>query len=243
MQKIAKKIVDWSVETQRVETQRVETQRVETPSVADTQVKLAEPVVGRAVEPATEVTERPERLEGATYKVKTPLSEHAMYVTINDIVVNCDGRREARPFEVFINTKHLEHYQWVVALTRVLSALFRKGGDVAFLVDELKAVFDPVGGYWKEGRFMPSLIAEIGYVLEQHFTGIGIMDRREPDPEQKKLIAEKRAAYEDENRQQDAFAKGGFPAGAQLCSKCHAAAVVVLDGCKTCLNCADSKCG
>ncbi len=234
MQTIAKKIVDWSV---------VETQGVETPSVANAKVKPAEPVAGRAAEPATQVAQRPERLEGSTYKVKTPLSEHAMYVTINDIVVDCEGRREVRPFEVFINTKHLEHYQWVVALTRVMSALFRKGGDVAFLVDELKAVFDPVGGYWKEGHFMPSLIAEIGYVLEQHFTEIGILDRREQDPEQKKLIAEKRAAYEDANRQQDAFAKGGFPAGAQLCSKCHAAAVVVLDGCKTCLNCADSKCG
>jgi len=112
-----------------------------------------------------EKLERPEVLVGSTYKVKTPISDHAMYVTINDIVLNQGTEHEKRrPFEIFINSKNLDHYQWIVALTRIISAVFRKGGDVAFLVDELKAVFDPRGGYWQAGgKFMPSIIAELGY--------------------------------------------------------------------------------
>ena len=111
-----------------------------------------------------EKVERPEMLIGSTYKVKTPVSDHAMYVTINDIVLNEGTKYEKRrPFEIFINSKNLDHYQWIVALTRIISAVFRKGGDVTFLVDELKAVFDPRGGYWQPGgKFMPSIIAELG---------------------------------------------------------------------------------
>ena len=111
-----------------------------------------------------EKLERPEMLIGSTYKVKTPISDHAMYVTINDIVLNEGTEFEKRrPFEVFINSKNLDHYQWIVALTRIMSAVFRKGGDVTFLVDELKAVFDPRGGYWKTGgTFKPSIIVMIG---------------------------------------------------------------------------------
>ena len=110
-----------------------------------------------------EKLERPEMLVGSTYKVKTPVSDHAMYVTINDIVLNEGTEHEKRrPFEMFINSKNLDHYQWIVALTRIISAVFRKGGDVTFLVDELKAVFDPRGGYWQPGgKFMPSIIAEL----------------------------------------------------------------------------------
>lgn len=192
-----------------------------------------------------EKLERPEMLIGSTYKVKTPVSEHAMYITINDIVLNAGTPYEQRrPFEIFINSKNLDHYQWVVALTRILSAVFRKGGDVAFLVDELKGVFDPRGGYWKpNGHFMPSLTAEIGEVIEKHLISIGLMHKNELDDSQKKLIAEKRAEFEAASKQQDAFAESKFPAGAQLCAKCNTAAVVMMDGCMTCLNCGDSKCG
>src|SRR6188508_2285854 len=118
----------------------------------------------------TEEVQRPEMLVGSTYKIKTPVSDHAMYVTINDIILN-EGTpyEQRRPFEVFINSKNLDHFQWIVALTRIISAVFRKGGDVTFLVDELKAVFDPRGGYWQPGgKFMPSIIAELGYVIEKH---------------------------------------------------------------------------
>ena len=123
-----------------------------------------------------EKLERPEVLIGSTYKIKTPVSDHAMYVTINDIVLN-EGtpHEQRRPFEVFINSKNLDHFQWIVALTRVISAVFRKGGDTTFLVDELKAVFDPRGGYWQPGgKFMPSTIAELGYVIERHLQSIGL---------------------------------------------------------------------
>src|SRR5215468_8700706 len=192
-----------------------------------------------------EKLERPEMLVGSTYKIKTPVSDHAMYVTINDIVLNEGTQYEQRrPFEVFINSKNLDHFQWIVALTRIISAVFRKGGDVTFLVDELKAVFDPRGGYWQPGgKFMPSIIAELGYVIERHLQTIGLLRKPELDEHQKKLVAEKRAEFEARRKQQDAFAKGHFPEGAQLCGRCSTAAVVMMDGCMTCLNCGDSKCG
>ena len=121
----------------------------------------------------TEAIARPEgmeALEGSTYKIKTPLDDHAMYVTINDIVLNAGTEHEQRrPFEIFINSKNMDHFQWIVALTRLMSAVFRKGGDVTFLAEELQAVFDPRGGYFKPGgKFMPSIIADIGAVIEHH---------------------------------------------------------------------------
>jgi hypothetical protein len=189
--------------------------------------------------------ERPEVLVGSTYKIKTPISDHAMYVTINDIVLNEGTEYEQRrPFEIFINSKNLDHFQWIVALTRIISAVFRKGGDVTFLVDELKAVFDPRGGYWQPGgKFMPSIIAELGYVIEKHLQTIGLMRKTTLDVHQQKLVEEKRAEFEARSKQTDAFAKGHFPEGAQLCGRCNTAAVVMMDGCMTCLNCGDSKCG
>jgi hypothetical protein len=192
-----------------------------------------------------EKLERPEELIGSTYKIKTPVSDHAMYVTINDIVLNEGTEHEQRrPFEIFINSKNLDHYQWIVALTRIISAVFRKGGDVTFLVEELKAVFDPRGGYWQAGgKFMPSIIAELGYVIEKHLQKIGLLRSPEMDEHRKALIDQKRKEYEAQQAQQDAFAKSHYPQGAQLCSKCSTAAVVMMDGCMTCLSCGDSKCG
>jgi hypothetical protein len=192
-----------------------------------------------------EKLERPDMLIGSTYKIKTPVSDHAMYVTINDMILN-EGtpHEQRRPFEIFINTKNLDHFQWIVALTRIISAVFRKGGDVTFLVDELKAVFDPRGGYWQAGgRFMPSIIAELGYVIERHLQSIGLLKKIELDEARKQLIEEKKAEFEARGKQTDAFAKSHFPDGAQLCNKCSTTAVVMMDGCMTCLNCGDSKCG
>jgi len=189
--------------------------------------------------------ERPEELIGTTYKVKTPVADHAMYVTINDIVLNEGSKHEKRrPFEIFINSKNLDHYQWIVALTRVMSAVFRKGGDVTFLVDELKEVFDPRGGYWQPGgKYMPSLIAELGHIVERHLLDIGLLKPVEPSEEQQKMLSEKRAEFEAKTAQKDAFSQNFFPAGAQLCTKCNTAAAVMMDGCMTCLNCGYSKCG
>ncbi|MDX1455928.1 MAG: NrdJb, partial [Gammaproteobacteria bacterium] len=178
-------------------------------------------------------------------KVKTPVSDHAMYITINDIILNQDTDHEQRrPFEIFINSKNLDHFQWIVALTRIISAVFRKGGDVTFLVEELKAVFDPRGGYWKPGgKFMPSLIAEIGAVIEDHMKKIGMLKDEGLDEHQKALVEAKRAEFEAQNKQADAFTESDYPAGATLCAKCNTAAVVMMDGCMTCLSCGDSKCG
>lgn len=224
-----------------------------------------------------EKLERPEILIGATYKIKSPLFEHALYVTINDIVLNAGTEFEMRrPFEVFINSKNMDHFQWIVALTRIMSAVFRKGGDVTFLVEELKAVFDPRGGYFKAGGvYMPSIVAELGNIIEQHLTMIGLLKGAELSEAQKQLIAEKRAAYERKgakkkpeistagemggemvgedtgeyiapvaqaNPQTDDSA-GAFPPGAAMCGKCNTQALVLLDGCQTCLNCGYSKCG
>ena len=160
-----------------------------------------------------EKLERPEVLIGSTYKIKTPISDHAMYVTINDIVLNEGTEYEQRrPFEVFINSKNLDHFQWIVALTRIISAVFRKGGDVTFLVDELKAVFDPRGGYWQPGgKFMPSIIAELGYVIEKHLQTIGLITQAQLDVHQQKMVDAKRAEFEARAKQTDAFAKSHFP--------------------------------
>jgi hypothetical protein len=131
-----------------------------------------------------------------------------------------------------------------VALTRIISAVFRKGGDVTFLVEELKAVFDPRGGYWQPGgKFMPSIIAELGHIVEKHLIVIGMMPSPELDEGQKKLIAEKRAQYEESQKQTDAFSDSEYPEGARLCTKCNTTAVIMMDGCMTCLSCGDSKCG
>jgi hypothetical protein len=188
---------------------------------------------------------RPELLLGSTYKIKTPLSDHALYVTINDIVLNQGTEHEQRhPYEIFINSKNMDHFQWVVALTRVISAVFRKGGDVTFMVEELKAVFDPQGGYFKKGgKFMPSLVAEIGDAIESHMKMIGLMQDEGLSEHQQALIAEKREQYEAMNaKDASSDSSGSFPSGAQLCNKCNVKAAILMDGCYTCLNCGDSKC-
>jgi hypothetical protein len=203
-----------------------------------------------------ESVQRPESLVGSTFKIKSPLFEHALYVTINDIILNAGTPHEQRrPFEIFINSKNMDHFQWIVALTRILSAVFRKGGDVTFIAEEMKAVFDPRGGYFKAGGvYMPSIVAEIGAVIEQHMKNIGLIHDPEMDEATRKLIAEKRAAYEaaGSKKSADAGAAAGeagagealtFPAGSMMCDKCNTKALVLMDNCQTCLNCGYSKCG
>jgi hypothetical protein len=240
-----------------------------TPAPAPVPVKDTAPVA--EVIQMHESLERPETLVGSTYKIKSPLFEHALYVTVNDIVLNAGTKHEMRrPFELFINSKNMDHFQWIVALTRILSAVFRKGGDVTFIVEELKAVFDPRGGYFKAGGvYMPSIVAEIGGVVEQHMKSIGLIHDPEMSDATRALIAEKRAAYEkaakpatpaaataaapvgagsagdaSQAAAEAAHMNGsGFPAGATLCAKCNTQALVLMDGCQTCLNCGYSKCG
>ena len=193
-----------------------------------------------------EKLELPEMLIGSTYKIKTPLSEHALYVTINDIVLNPETPYEKRrPFEIFINSKNMDHFQWIVALTRIISAVFRKGGDATFLVEELRSVFDPQGGYFKRGgKYTPSLVAEIGDAIEAHMKIIGMILEDDLDDHQQKLVDDKRQEYETRNQSgSENSSTTGFPAEARLCKICQTKAVVLLDGCMTCLNCGDSKCG
>jgi len=203
----------------------------------------------------TEQVARPEgmeALEGSTYKIKTPLDDHAMYVTINDIVLNQGTEHEQRrPFEIFINSKNMDHFQWIVALTRLMSAVFRKGGDVTFLAEELQAVFDPKGGYWKPGgKFMPSIIADIGAVIEHHLRKIGLMEQEEFSEQQQLILEQKRAEAEAAHAERNTALNvirdeeiTGYPASAKLCTKCNTKAVVIMDSCATCLSCGYSKCG
>jgi ribonucleoside-diphosphate reductase alpha chain len=160
-------------------------------------------------------TERGDVLPGFSYKLKWPDSDHAIYITINDVLDN--GKR--RPFEIFINSKNMEHYAWTVALTRMISAVFRRGGDISFVVEELKAVFDPRGGQWMNGRYVPSLLAAIGAVIERHMVDIGFL----PPGERGGIIAQ--------------MATVKAP-----CPHCGSKTLIFQEGCATCLSCGYSKC-
>lgn len=206
----------------------------------------------------TEPLERADVLAGQTYKLKWPGSPHAIYVTINDI--DQDGRR--RPFEIFINTKNLEHQAWTVALTRMISAVFRRGGDVSFVVDELKAIFDPQGGQWLNGRYVPSLIAAIGDVIEQHLIGIGFLSgdtasssvlpaalRTEIDGgwgearETGSLPNVPGAGFAAATSTGNAKQESAQPAAGRFCPRCDAGRLNRIEGCWTCSSCAYSHCG
>jgi ribonucleoside-diphosphate reductase alpha chain len=162
---------------------------------------------------------RPAALEGITYKIKWPESDHAVYVTLND-TVDADGRR---PFEIFVNSRNMDHYAWTVGLTRMISAVFRRGGDVSFVAEELKAVFDPRGGAWLDGRYVPSLLAAIGGVVERHMSGPGVAQHSSGD-----LVSETPADAAPRPR---------------CCPRCGAAALIRKEGCDTCSDCGHSRCG
>jgi ribonucleoside-diphosphate reductase alpha chain len=176
-----------------------------------------EPSAIAAATPAPALFPRPEVLEGATYKIKWPESAHAVYVTINDVEI--DGQR--RPFEIFVNSKNMEHYAWTLGLTRMISAVFRRGGDVSFVAEELKAVFDPRGGGWINGRYVPSLLAAIGGVIERHLAGSGHSDAEAPIPQ----------------------AASPAPRPAVSCPRCGGPDLLRKEGCDTCMDCGYSRCG
>ena len=178
-----------------------------------------------------ETLKRPQYLGGGTYKIKPPSSETALYLHLTDIDIDGD----IRPYECFISCKDTSHFQWAIALTRVISAVFRKGGEVGFIVDELKDVFDPSnGGYFKKGVYMNSIIADIGYCIESHLFDIGYLKPKGLTKEQKTLIDEKKESLNIEG--------DNFPNSATVCKKCGVKSVVLMDGCMTCLSCGDSKC-
>ena len=241
--KIDKKIVEYdvksSVKSDAATVDNEPRDRTEPPNRGDVQPKSAEVIQMH------ERLERPEMLVGSTYKIKTPLSDHALYVTINDIVLNQGTEHEQRrPFEVFINSKNMEHFQWIVALTRIISAVFRKGGDVTFLVEELRSVFDPKGGYFKKGgKYMPSLVAELGDAIDSHLRSIGLITGEPLDEQQQQYLQQTRARLDAETGMDGDSEDQVFPEYAAFCQHCHAKAVIQIDGCLTCLNCGDSKCG
>lgn len=180
------------------------------------QLSLAEKPVEAIKSPVVvpEVQARESSLKGITYKIKP--GEHAYYITINDIYV--DG--SLRPYEIFINSKDTGSRQWVDALTRVISAVLRKGGEYKFLVEELKVIADVNGGRFHKGKYITSMVAEIGYVLEEHIKDITDEPIHEPSKSPK-----------------------GLEELGSKCKKCGAMAVVPKDGCPTCLACGESKCG
>jgi ribonucleoside-diphosphate reductase alpha chain len=188
------------------------------------ELPLPEPEPRNSVVYMTRPLDRPEELIGRTYKIKWADSDHAFYITINDI--ERDGRR--RPFEVFINSKNMEAYAWALALTRMISAVFRRGGDVAFVVDELKAIFDPRGGQWMGGRYVPSLLAAIGEVIERHMTEIGFLSPR-IQPLSGSAISAAHVIPAEGTR-------------TRFCPRCSDASYVALEGCESCLSCGYSKC-
>ena len=223
--KIEKKIVSYSV------VDKTDEKKDEKKEIPAEVVQIGEPLA------------RPDKITGSTYKVKTPVTEHALYITINDVIMNEGTEQEhRRPFEIFVNSKNMEHFQWIVGLTRVMSAVFRKGGDLTFLIEELESVFDPNGGYYKKGgKYVPSLVAELGQVLEEHLQNIGMLKVTEPEEHQQQLIDDKKAEYLKKNPNK--LDESGFPKDAQLCNKCQTKAAIMMDGCLTCLNCGESKCG
>ncbi len=193
-------------------------------SLSETEDKAPEIDTGADVVYIAQPLDRPEALDGNTYKIKWPESEHAIYITINDIIQN--GKR--RPFEVFINSKNMEHYAWTLALTRMISAVFRRGGDVSFVVEELGAVFDPRGGAWVQGKYIPSILAAIGGVIEEHLIRIGFIEG-----EGQHLKSDPRA---------EVIAIGERPRGPS-CPACGAFGMRMIEGCMTCGDCGHSKCG
>ena len=192
-------------------------------SVSESSDEAPESDQGADVIYMSEPLDRPAALDGQTYKLKWPDSEHAIYLTVNDVVIN--GHR--RPFEVFINSKNMEHYAWTVALTRMISAVFRRGGDVSFVVEELKAVFDPRGGAWIKGKYIPSILAAIGGVIEQHMIAIGFLEGEglglKQDPQSQVVNLD--------------GAKG------KACPSCGQYEMRMIEGCMTCASCGYSKCG
>ncbi|MEP1535562.1 MAG: adenosylcobalamin-dependent ribonucleoside-diphosphate reductase [Paracoccaceae bacterium] len=193
-------------------------------SVSETSDKAPQVDTGADVIYMSEPLDRPESLEGHTYKVKWPDSEHALYITINDLVIG----QQRRPFEVFINSKNMEHFAWTVALTRMISAVFRRGGDVSFVVEELKAVFDPRGGAWVQGKYIPSILAAIGGVIEQHMIHTGFLEGEglglKTDPKATQITGM------------------DTPKG-KACSSCGSYEMRMIEGCMTCASCGFSKCG
>jgi len=180
------------------------------------------------LESLSETTERPRALNGSTYKLKSPIYEAALYITINNITLNANTPYQViRPFEIFINSKAMESFQWIVSLTRMISAVFRKGGDVTFIIEELKSVNDPRGGYWKKGKYITSIVAEIAETIEYHFIQLGLLDD-----------------VKDLSNEEDVVVKKSTTTKImRICPSCQAPTLSKESSCDVCLSCGWSRCG
>lgn len=216
-----------------------------------------------------ETIKREPKLFGSTTRLKIPNEEHRLYITINDQVI--DGVRYPR--EMFLTTKNPEHKMWMDALSLVISAVFRKGNDISFLVDEFSSVFDPKGGYFSKnrltgkGKYYNSIVHEIGNVLEEHLKSISDSKLKitssDLEMELPSLPIDLSDITWDSASATDLTGlvvsnddgtiasitieeltdDSGYPPNATTCKKCYHKATVLLDGCPTCLNCGESKCG
>ena len=211
---------------------------LESPVITETPKDLGDAgPVTRLFEPL----DRPENLDGQTYKLRWPESDHAIYITLNDII---DDQGRTRPFEVFINSKNTEHYAWTVALTRMISAVFRRGGDVSFVVEELKAVFDPRGGQWMGGRYVPSLLAAIGEVIERHMIDTGFLagSGQVAQVDEAKRLSAAMGSSDGGSGAGPGLEAGSAAASFRQCPKCGQASLVREEGCDNCRSCGYSKC-
>ena len=180
-----------------------------------------------SLESLSETTERPRALDGSTYKLKSPIYEAALYITINNITLNANTPHQVtRPFEIFINSKAMESFQWIVSLTRMISAVFRKGGDVTFIIEELKSVNDPRGGYWNKGKYITSIVAEIAETIEYHFIQLGLL-----------------TALEDLDVPDIVVKKSKSSKIMRICPSCQAPTLSKESSCDVCLSCGWSRCG
>ena len=216
-------------------------------NIVSTTVVKKEQLVG-IEEPTKEIMSeeyaRPDMLIGSTYKIKAPASAQAIYITINDVILNAGTiHEERRPFEIFINSKEMKNFQWIVGFTRVMSGVFRKGGDVTFLVDEMTQVFDPQGGYFipgSQGVWVNSVVAHMGLKLKDHLTLIGMIKPQELDKHQQAYLEQKRADLLKPTSKQET--PTDYSVNATVCSKCQTKAVVMSGGCEVCLECSHSRC-
>jgi len=212
--------------------------------------------------------ERGRKLIGVTYKLKPPQEESAIYLTINDILLNEGTKHEQLyPYEVFINSKKMESWEWIACVTRLISAIFRKGGNITFIVDELKEIFAPKGGYFgkdvekPKGKYYNSILNEIGYLIELHMKEIGLIEgysnstvkvedknnlvKEHEEPE--KVIKEDKTEplKEEPVSDDDYYGKlpGAFKDSPCLEKNCGCEWYTLKDGCPACLDCGHSKCG
>ena len=159
----------------------------------------------------SQVRDRPAILSGKTYKLYWPPNEATFYVTIND-----DGA--ARPFEIFISSTHAQYTEWTTALTLMITAILRRGGDVSFIAENLKQIVSATSSAWVKGKYCNSLVAMIGETIELHMNRESAVIEAAP-------------------------VEKSVDALLSFCPRCGQKALIHSEGCGSCQNCGYSNCG